>query len=147
ASQTYSDIEGSMEYVGRLPWVSEALLSDVRGDRAAGDYWLARYDALAARRDAAGTQAEPPPSERVLAANAGFRASQREASDRQATLSRLDAAIKTYTELLKKNGTDADAAYNYEYVVRLRDTLSKAKPQAPGKREDPAKVVEKLTGV
>jgi hypothetical protein len=147
ASQTYGDIEGSMEYVGRLPWVSDALLSDVRGDRAAGDYWLARYDALAVRRDTAGTPAEPQPGELVLAANAGFRASQREGSDRQATLSRLDAAIKTYTDLLKKNGNDADAAYNYEYVVRLRDTLSKAKPQAPGKREDPAKVIEKLTGV
>jgi hypothetical protein len=61
-------------------------------------------------------------------------------------LSRLDAAIKSYTELLKKSPGDADAAYNYEYVVRLRDTLSKAKPQ-PGKREEPVKVAQKPAGV
>ncbi len=129
-----------MDYVSRVPWVADTLLTDVRGDRATGDYWLARYDALGARRDAAGATVEQPPSELVLAANAGFRASQRDGADRQAMLGRLDAAIKTYTELLKKNPGDADAAYNYEYVVRLRDTMSKAKPQAPGKREDPAKV-------
>jgi hypothetical protein len=147
ATQAYAEIEQSTGYIGGLPWVSDVLLPDVRGDRAVGDYWLARYDALGSRRDAAGGQNEQPAGELELAANAGFRVSQRDGADRGATLARLDAAIKTYTELLKKNGRDADAAYNYEYVVRLRDTLSKAKPQAPGKREDPAKVVEKLTGV
>jgi hypothetical protein len=147
ANQAYAEIEQSTDFAGRLPWVSDTLLPDVRGDRATGDYWLARYDSLSAKRDAAGTQNEQPANELALAANAGFRVSQRESADRQAMLSRLDAAIKTYAELLKKNGNDADAAYNYEYVVRLRDTVSKAKPQAPGKREDPAKLVEKLTGV
>jgi len=147
ATASYADIESSMNVVNRVPWVADTLLSDVRGDRATGDYWLAKYDSLGARRDAAGAIVEQQPSELVLAANAGFRASQRDGADRQAMLGRLDTAIKTYTELLKKNPGDADAAYNYEYVVRLRDTLSKAKPQAPGKREDPAKVIQKLTGV
>jgi tetratricopeptide (TPR) repeat protein len=148
ANATYADIEGSVEQVARVPWIGDALLNDARSDRAAGDYWLARYDTLAARHDPSpGTPDERTPSELALSANAGFRASQREGADRQATLSRLDAALKSYTELLKKNPGDADAAYNYEYVVRLRDTVSKAKPQAPGKREDPAKVIQKLTGV
>jgi len=147
ANASYADIEASMGYVSRVPWVADSLLTDVRGDHATGDYWLARYDSLGAPRDVGGAIVERQASELVLAANAGFRTSQREGADRQAMLSRLDAAIKTYTELLKKDPGDADAAYNYEYVVRLRDTLSKAKPQPPGKREDPAKLVQKLTGV
>jgi hypothetical protein len=147
ANASYADIEASMAYVSRVPWVADTLLTDVRGDRATGDYWLARYDSLGSKRDVAGAIVEPQASELVLAANAGFRASQHDNADRQAMLSKLDAAIKTYTALLKKDPGDADAAYNYEYVVRLRDTVSKAKPQAPGKREDPAKVIQKLTGV
>jgi len=145
ANAGYADIETSMDVVSRVPWVADALLTDVRNDRAIGDYWLARYDALGSTRG--GAIVERQPSELVLAANAGYRVSQRDGADRPAMLGRLDAAIKTYTELLKKSPGDVDAAYNYEYVVRLRDTLSKAKPQPPGKREDPAKAIQKLTGV
>jgi hypothetical protein len=146
ADAEYGDIESSMGYVSRVPWVGDALLTDVRGDRATGDYWQARYDALAPKRDEAGSTIEQQPNELTLAANAGFRTSQRDTADRQVTLRRLDAAIKTYTDLLKKS-PDADAAYNFEYIVRLRDTLSKAKPAPPGKREDPAKAIQRLTGV
>lgn len=147
ADAEYGDIETSMGYVSRVPWVADRVLTDVRGNRATGEYWQARYDALGPKRDAAGATIEQQPAELALAANAGFRTSQRESADRQLTLRRLDAAIKTYTELLKKSPGDADAAYNFEYVVRLRDTVSKSKPLAPGKREGPAKMLQQLTGV
>ncbi len=149
ATASYSDIEDSIGAVGRVPWVADALLADVRDDKATGDYWLAHYDSLGPRRDASGGIVEQKPAELALAANAGFRVSQRDPNDRLAILGRLDATIKSYTELLKKNPGDADAAYNFEYAVRLRDTISKAKPQPPtsAKKEDPAKLVQKLTGV
>jgi hypothetical protein len=147
ADAQYGDIEGSMEYLRKVPWVSEALLTDVRDERAAGDYWQAHYDVLGPRRDDSGAVLDQQPAELTLTANASFRTSQREAADRQAMLRRLDSTIKTYTELLKKNPGDVDAAYNYEYVVRLRDTASKAKPAPAGKKEDPAKVLQKLTGI
>ena len=57
----------------------------------------------------------------MLAANASFRASQADA-DRNATLRRLDGVVKNYAEVLKNNPGQADAAYNYEYTVRVRDT-------------------------
>src|SRR5262245_24190357 len=147
AEAEYGDIEGSMDYVRRVPWVAESLLSGVRDERAAGDYWQARYETLGPRQDANGAAIEQQPAELTLTANATFRTSQREAADRQAALRRLDAAIKTYTELLKKS-PDADAAYNFEYVIRMRDQLSKSKPNAASaKREDPARALQKLTGV
>src|SRR5215471_14024798 len=61
ANASYTDIESSMDYVSRVPWVADALLTDVRDDHAVGDYWLARYDGLAARRDAGGAIVEPQP--------------------------------------------------------------------------------------
>ena len=147
ADAEYADLEAAMGLVSRVPWVADTLVTDVQGDRATGDYWQARYDALGPKRDAAGATIEQRPRELALAANAGFRTSQRESGDRQVMLRRLDQAVKTYTDVLKKNPGDADAAYNFEYIVRLRDTVSKSKPPAPGKREDPAKLLQQPTGV
>ena len=95
-----------------------------------------RYDALEAPRDASGATVEQEPALLSVSANAAYRSGQRASGgDRQAMLRQLDAALKSYTNLLKKNGADVDAAYNYEFVARLRDTLSKSRPQ-PGRRED-----------
>ena len=143
----YSGIESSMGLASRIPWVGDALVSDVRERRAAADYWQGRYDAFEPR-DAGGSAAEQEPAVLVVAANANFRSGQREGTDRPVMLKRLDTALKTYTDVLKKNPGSADAAYNYEYIIRLRETVSKSKPAPAGqKREDPAKAIAKLTGI
>ena len=98
----YGDIDQAMAYVRRVPWVADGLVDDVEEHRAASEYWQARYDALAPQRDASGAVIEQQPAVLALAANAAFRTGQRESSDRQAMLRRLDTAIKSYTELLKK---------------------------------------------
>jgi hypothetical protein len=143
----YGDIDQAMGYVRRVPWVADGLVDDVEEHRAASEYWQARYDALAPQRDATGAAIEQQPAVLAMAANAAYRTGQRESGDRQAMLHRLDTAIKNYTELLKKDPKNVDAAYNYEYLVRLRDTTSKAKPAPPGKREDPARAQPKPTGL
>jgi tetratricopeptide (TPR) repeat protein len=142
----YGDLEQAMGYLRRVPWLADNVVSDIEEHRATAEYWQGRYDALAPQRDANGNVAELEPAVQALAANAVYRTGQRESGDRQALLRRLDAALKTYTELLKKDPNNIDAAYNYEYMVRMRDTTSKAKP-ATGKREDPARALQKLTGI
>lgn len=142
----YGDIEQSLGLLGRVPGVTGGLITDVQEHRATAEYWQARYDALGPERDKRGASVEQEPGLMVLSANAGFRTSQRESGDRQAMLRRLDGAIKGYTEVLKKAPDNANAAYNFEYVIRLRDTVSKTKP-APGKREDPAKALPKPAGL
>jgi hypothetical protein len=140
----YGDIEDSMGLVQRLPGIGGGLVSDVQEHRAQAAYWQARYDTLSPQGGAPAADQEP--GMMALSANAGFRAGLRD-NDRQNTLRRIDAAIKSYIEILKKDPANADAAYNFEYLIRLRDTASKAKPAPPGKREDPAKAVQKITGV
>ena len=112
-----------MGYVRNMPWLTEGLLTDIKEDRAAAQYWQARYDALEPQRDTNGAIAEQKTELLALGADAAYRTAQREGSgDRQELLRRLDAALKSYTELLKKQG-DADAAYNYEYIVRPRHVI------------------------
>jgi hypothetical protein len=143
----YGDIDQAMSYVRRVPWVADSLVDDVEEHRAASEYWQARYDALAPQRDASGAVIEQQPAVLAMSANAAYRTGQRDSGDRTAMLRRLDAAVKSYAELLKKSPGNVDAAYNYEYLVRLRETTSKAKPVPPGKREDPARVLQQLTGL
>src|SRR5580704_9054991 len=137
----YGDIEQAIGYLRHVPWLADSLVTDVQEHRATAEYWQARYDALTPRRDANGAIADQPPAVLALAANAAYRTGQREAGDRQTMLRRLDGALKTYTELLKKDPGNVDAAYNYEFLVRLRDAASKAKPPA-SKREDPARALQ-----
>ncbi len=113
---------------------------------ATADYWQARYAALEPKRDAGGAITEKDPDVLLFAANAAFRAGQGD-TDRNLALRRLDAVVKTYAEVLKNSGSHADAAYNYEYAIRVRDTLTKARqlpPQKPAARAVAEKVESDL---
>jgi hypothetical protein len=63
-----------------------------------------------------------------FAANAAFRRLQREASGGAIAPERLDPVMQGYASVLRQAGFDRDAAYNYEYVARLRDRSARATP-------------------
>ena len=100
---------------------------DARHLHATADYWQTRYTALEPKRDAGGTITETDPDVLMLAANASFRISQAD-SDRNSAIRKLDAVVKNYAEVLKSPAAPIDAAYNYEFAIRSRDALSKARP-------------------
>src|SRR5262249_19562045 len=64
-----------------------------------------------------------------LAANAAFRAAQGD-MDKLVAIRKLDTVVKAYAEVLRASGAHADAVYNYEYAIRVRESLGKAKPAA-----------------
>ena len=116
--------------------LNDADVKDAHQLHATADYWQAHYAALEPKRDAGGAITEKDPDVLLFAANAAFRSGQAE-TDRNLALRRLDGVVKTYAEVLKNSGSHPDAAYNYEYGIRVRDTLSKAKqapPQKPAAR-------------
>lgn len=131
----YGGIEASVGFAGRLPWVTDTLLSEIHQRRASADYWRSQYDTLIVKRDNSGDVEEEDPAILLLAANAEFRASQRHAGDRQAVLRGLDATLKTYGDVLRKDPGNVDAAYNYEYIARLRSTIAKDRPGSPPRRD------------
>jgi hypothetical protein len=88
-------------------------------------YWLARYTALTDMTDPASGPAPNDPALLFLAANAAFRTSAPESQDRKAAVQRLDGVVQAYADVLRKDPGNSDAAYNYEYVVKLRDRVAR----------------------
>jgi hypothetical protein len=129
ADKASADVEQSMDLERRIPVVGREALGDLHGAATTSRYWQADYAGVQPQHDASGSVTETDPTMLLLAANAQFRASQT-APDRLDTIRRLDGAVKTYADALKAPGQQVDAAYNYEYAVRLRDAMGKAKGAA-----------------
>ena len=106
-----------------MPGTAPSLASSVREHHASVAYWLARYqDVMSVGRD--NTDA------RVLhlAANAAFRANQLDGGVGEAAVQRLDGILQAYALVLKAVPGDLDAAYNYEFVSRIRDHVARMPP-------------------
>src|SRR4051812_27841571 len=117
---------GVSSVISRLPGPAASLHDDEQRYRATVTYWLARYESLTELTNGTGGAAPSDPPILLVAANAAFRASAPQGPDRRGAVERLDGVIQGYADVLRKDPSIADAAYNYEYVVRLRDTLAKA---------------------
>jgi hypothetical protein len=123
--------EGAATVLNRLPWPAGTVRDDVQRHRAIVTYWLSRYESLTDMISGAGGPAPADPALLLVAANAAFRASAPQSVDRRSAIERLDGVIQAYADVLRKDPTNADAAFNYEFVARLRDVLAKA--PAPGR--------------
>jgi hypothetical protein len=107
-----------------LPFVQN---TSVETQRAAADYWQARYEALTPLIDASGQRPSSDPGLLLIAANATFRASPVVADNQRGSVERLDSVMQAYGDVLRADPTNLDAAYNYEYVARLRDAVAKGR--------------------
>jgi hypothetical protein len=137
-------VEQALGLERRVPVLGKAAATDARGARAAAGYWRTDYAAIAPQHDANGVITETDPAILLLTANAAFRSSQA-AGDRLDTVRRLDTVVKSYADVLKAQaggcgagdrGCEArgmDAAFNYEYAIRTRDALARARGAAPTK--------------
>jgi hypothetical protein len=85
-------------------------------------YWLGRYDAVTA--DTGDNVADAQVL--LTAANAAFRAAQRTPGVGAAAAQRLDGVLNAYASALKAAPAGRDAAYNYEFVARLRDRAARS---------------------
>jgi len=119
----------------RLPGMG-SLADDVDRHKATVEYWLARYQSLADPSGANGAGPAPEdPALRLVAANAQFRASAPRTTDPKAAVERLDGVIQAYADVLRRDPSLSDAAYNPEFVARLRDTIARERPAARAARE------------
>jgi len=126
----YDAIEGQLALAGRIPLVGEPLLRDVRRQRALAAYWNGDYAtvAAAAGRANASTDATPgdeDPALLFVAANAAFRDTIKPGRARADLLRLLDESLQQYGEVLKADPDHGGAAYNYEFVGRLRTALAR----------------------
>jgi hypothetical protein len=124
----FETVEGYLEYTSHVPWIASGPLNDVRVRRAALLYWRRQYDRIA-RLNADPLRAVAPDNGdlQLIVANAVYRAGRARATDRPTALVAIDAAINAYLTVLKNPGRHETAAYNYEYLARLREDIDKGR--------------------
>jgi len=103
-----------------LPGERRRLSDDIRVAKATVAYWLGRYNAVAADT----TDSEADATILLATANAAYREAQRDPAVGPAAVQRLDGVLQAYASVLKASTRNADAAYNYEYVARIRDEVA-----------------------
>ena len=119
------------------------------GTTATVTYWLGQYGGITADTNNAESDAH------VLrtVANAAFRQAQQGmtgAGSREpgagAAVQNLDGVLQAYASALKASPRDVEAAYNYEFVARLRDQVARA-PQGKPLKPAPAPSLAKPAAV
>ena len=120
----FAGLERYIAYGSGLPWIGAATLNDVQWRKATLQYWQRQYDQVIP------PQGDPiaaiPPDNielQLVVANAVFRRAQAEAVDKPSVLRALDAGINAYLAVLVNTDRHQGAAYNYEYLVKLRDEI------------------------
>ena len=104
--------------VASLPVVGPRIRADLRRQSALEAYW---------RSDYRKTSEEEQPADGAtsfIAANAMFRDLTRQPANNQVLVRGLDAVLKAYVSVLEVDPNAVDAAYNYEFVSRLRGLLA-----------------------
>ena len=115
------DDERAVPLGASLPVVGSSIKADLRRQRALAAYWRADYQALKAPEP----EGEPADGDtRFVAANAMFRDLARQPMTSQALVRGLDVVLKAYVSVLEVDPNAVDAAYNYEFVSRVRGILA-----------------------
>jgi len=100
-----------------FPVVGPPIRADLQRQRALEAYWRGDYRGA----DVSGSDG----TIRVIAANAMFRdLARRPGLSQQVLVQGLDAVLKAYVSVLEVDPNAVDAAYNYEFVSRLRGALA-----------------------
>ncbi len=126
----YHQIQDESRYLRQLPWIS-SMTTDVNGQKAISEYWESDYAALVLQRDASGTTTEQDPELLLLSANASYRATKLIQGD-PGVDRQLQSVESSYAEVLKRDPGNMEAAYNYEFVARVREILASIRSAKSG---------------
>ena len=131
------DLASDSTMIDRLPPPIGLAEGTESRHQATVSYWLARYTSLTDATNAAKGPAPTDSTLLLLAANAAFRTSAPQSTDTKAVVARLDTVVQAYADVLRKDSTQSDAAYNYEFVVKLRDSIAKGPKNARNAKKGP----------
>lgn len=126
AATTFAEVDARLRYTESVPWLLRRTRHDVESRRAAVRYWRREFETLVAEYPDVGQPdiRDNLPLQLTLA-TAYVRAGEATADgDRALMLGELDRAINIYLQVLQNTEGHRDAAFNYEYLVRLRDEIA-----------------------
>jgi hypothetical protein len=131
------------EHDARAGWLARRAFRETGTTRGLIQYWRADYgDLTEIARAPAQTREGLDPALVSMAANAAYRAAQGGPQDRTTLLRNLDAAVRAYADAVDATGS-ADAAYNYEFAVRMRAEIGSGKRRrlpSLGENDDPGRL-------
>jgi hypothetical protein len=128
--------EGAIGYARWLPRFGETALSDIRARKAALLYWTRKYDVLVPEGDDPVAAIEEGSADlQLVVANAAHRQGQATATDRASILLALEESASSYLTVLKNSEFHEDAAYNYEYIIRLKEEMARSRKQPPSEEK------------
>lgn len=130
ADTVYARLERILEPGRYIPWIFAGVRSDVQVRRSRLSYW--RQDYTAILRETAGDENEKTlsPSLRFIRANARYRAITGE-QGREKIIKDLELSIRDYARIAEADPMFTDAAFNYEFLVMLRDDIAGGRRPAP----------------
>lgn len=136
AERGYARAADALAWARRAPWALAGVRAEIAARRAAIRYWQGDHAALLDEHAGAppGVHAGDAALRLVVAA-AAYRAGQRPDAPARAAFDSLDRAIALHAALLEDGVGGADAAFNYELLVRRRAALAAGgapAPAAPG---------------
>lgn len=115
----YEEANAQAQGPGRIASLlpgNSSLAADAKSLNATAAYWQGDYDTVASN-----------PEAKLLAANAAYRTLRKQGGTWQAVVGKMDSVVKSYAEILREQPDNAEAGFNYEYVVRLRAVLTARK--------------------
>ena len=116
------------DYASHVPFFGKASLNDVVAQKAAANYWRRDYGALIpAQGDPIGALPPDNIELQAIVANAVYRRADSQAADLPARLQAIDSGIAAQLAVLRNSTRNEDAAFNYEYLLKLRAALTALK--------------------
>src|SRR6185503_7782095 len=152
ATQDYAQAAGSVDaataslgWARYVPGFGTRVQREARAYNAAILYWEREYDTLVPDgQDPVSAIEEGNADLQLVVANAAYRKNQKRYTDPAATKQALLESAATYLTVLKSGTWHEDAAYNYEYVIRLRD--EQARGRRPPDGNDPGEKADNGEG-
>jgi len=122
AQESLTGAEQDANHSRFVPFLGTDARQEIRARQAAVQHWQRQYDVvLPAGAEPVAAVDEENVELQLVVANSEFRVKQTEFKDKTSTVKALEEAAAGYLTVLKNNTWHPDAAYNYEYIIRLRD--------------------------
>jgi hypothetical protein len=134
AQESLTEAEQDANLTRFVPWLGSDVRQEIRARHAAISYWQRQYDAvLPAGAEPVAAVDEENVELQLVVANSAYRVNQRQFKDKAATVKALEETAAGYLTVLKNNTWHPEAAFNYEYIIRLRDAAAKGNQPPPPK--------------
>jgi hypothetical protein len=138
ADRAFAEVADRTGILDQLPWLLSDRRAEAAAHRARIRYWQGDYAQLLEDYDGfTSTDATSNVGVQLTLANAVYRIGQHPDGNRAVALDALDLAIGRYLQLVQTSDGRRDVAFNYEFLVRLRNEIAAGSEWTPQPLEYP----------